>query len=89
MVIFFFKQRTAYEVLRSLVGSEMYIRGRVGVDSALRCSGVGVDSALRCSGVGVDSALRCGCFLIYTSDAADALRCVYVVCRCFITIKNL
>ena len=27
--IFFFKQKTAYEVLRSLVGSEMCIRDRV------------------------------------------------------------
>ncbi len=29
-VYFFFKQRTAYELLRSLVGTEMYIRDRDG-----------------------------------------------------------
>ena len=28
VVVFFFKQKTAYEVLRSLVGSEMCIRDR-------------------------------------------------------------
>ena len=31
-VVFFFKQKTAYEVLRSLVGSEMCIRDRDVVD---------------------------------------------------------
>ena len=29
-VVFFFKQKTAYEMLRSLVGSEMCIRDRPG-----------------------------------------------------------
>ena len=29
-VVFFFKQKTAYEMLRSLVGSEMCIRDRLG-----------------------------------------------------------
>ena len=29
-VFFFFKQKTAYEMLRSLVGSEMCIRDRLG-----------------------------------------------------------
>ena len=29
MVVFFFKQKTAYEMLRSLVGSEMCIRDSV------------------------------------------------------------
>ena len=29
VVVFFFKQKTAYEMLRSLVGSEMCIRDRV------------------------------------------------------------
>ena len=28
-LVFFFKQKTAYEVLRSLVGSEMCIRDRI------------------------------------------------------------
>ena len=37
-VVFFFKQKTAYEMLRSLVGSEMCIRDRnaVYVDSGYR-----------------------------------------------------
>ena len=30
-MFFFFKQKTAYEMLRSLVGSEMCIRDRCGV----------------------------------------------------------
>ena len=29
VVVFFFKQKTAYEMLRSLVGSEMCIRDRL------------------------------------------------------------
>ena len=32
MCIFFFKQKTAYEMLRSLVGSEMCIRDRLGIE---------------------------------------------------------
>ena len=32
MFVFFFKQKTAYEMLRSLVGSEMCIRDSVRVD---------------------------------------------------------
>ena len=31
VVFFFFKQKTAYEMLRSLVGSEMCIRDRLGI----------------------------------------------------------
>src|SRR5678815_5924308 len=33
MPVFFFKQKTAYEMLRSLVGSEMCIRDRKGTDT--------------------------------------------------------
>ena len=32
VLFFFFKQKTAYEMLRSLVGSEMCIRDRVAVE---------------------------------------------------------
>ena len=35
--VFFFKQKTAYEVLRSLVGSEMCIRDRYKVDRKDGC----------------------------------------------------
>ena len=34
VVFFFFKQKTAYEMLRSLVGSEMCIRDSGGTDGA-------------------------------------------------------
>ena len=36
MFIFFFKQKTAYDMLRSLVGSEMCIRDSDGADRAGR-----------------------------------------------------
>eukprot|EP00658_Telonema_sp_P-2_P030612 TRINITY_DN2308_c0_g1_i2.p1 TRINITY_DN2308_c0_g1~~TRINITY_DN2308_c0_g1_i2.p1 ORF type:complete len:100 (-),score=46.91 TRINITY_DN2308_c0_g1_i2:36-335(-) len=52
---FFFKQKTAYEMLRSLVGSEMCIR-----DSSHT---IKITTALPC-------ALNMAC-LLYTSDAAD------------------
>ena len=68
-VFFFFKERTAYEVLRSLVGSEMCIRDR------LRKAGFGEEA-------NGHNAILAGfqgqrqCCLLYTSDAADDLRCV-------------
>ena len=36
LVVFFFKQKTAYEMLRSLVGSEMCIRDRLKAIAAAR-----------------------------------------------------
>ena len=36
MMFFFFKQKTAYEMLRSLVGSEMCIRDRVKAEEHTR-----------------------------------------------------
>ena len=45
MCVFFFKQKTAYEVLRSLVGSEMCIRDRLYVGSYPRVAFVRVGSA--------------------------------------------
>ena len=71
---FFFKQMTAYEMLRSLVGSEMLIRDRVERPEVHqhRAAGVGdvgdVDAA-----VGAAGQPPC---LLYTSDAADDLLCV-------------
>ena len=77
MHFFFFKQKTAYEMLRSLVGSEMCIR-----DSMLRYSTVTAFVLLTalllgaCGGApAVDATLPTLC-LLYTSDAADDLLCV-------------
>ena len=49
VIVFFFKQKTAYEMLRSLVGSEMCIRDSTSpkgrpVATAKRSRGVGVHS---------------------------------------------
>ena len=75
-VFFFFKQKTAYEMLRSLVGSEMCIRDSVrqGAGQVLvRLDVAGhPDSAPGQSQCG-KAVCRC---LLYTSDAADDLLCV-------------
>eukprot|EP00658_Telonema_sp_P-2_P027099 TRINITY_DN21002_c0_g1_i1.p1 TRINITY_DN21002_c0_g1~~TRINITY_DN21002_c0_g1_i1.p1 ORF type:complete len:225 (+),score=62.30 TRINITY_DN21002_c0_g1_i1:76-750(+) len=42
MIFFFFKQKTAYEMLRSLVGSEMCIRDRLGLLASMAGAEVGV-----------------------------------------------
>src|SRR5674536_403547 len=58
MVLFFFKQKTAYEMLRSLVGSEMCIRDRPPqARQSCRRTGTSYGAARHC--------------LLYTSDAAD------------------
>eukprot|EP00658_Telonema_sp_P-2_P033601 TRINITY_DN24627_c0_g1_i2.p1 TRINITY_DN24627_c0_g1~~TRINITY_DN24627_c0_g1_i2.p1 ORF type:complete len:115 (-),score=43.02 TRINITY_DN24627_c0_g1_i2:48-392(-) len=62
---FFFKQKTAYEMLRSLVGSEMCIRDRVSTQST------GPTTALyRCIHNIIFISRLYSC-LLYTSDAAD------------------
>src|SRR5428012_24577 len=63
---FFFKQKTAYEIMPSLVGSEMCIRDR---PSAPR------RRPRRCKAVAA-WAVWATCCLLYTSDAADDLLCV-------------
>ena len=76
-VILFFKQKTAYEVLRSLVGSEMCIRDSALVRPRQRCA----RRVQRVFNGNQHIALRgvanpdetC---LLYTSDAADDLLCV-------------
>src|SRR5428012_14853 len=65
---FFFKQKTAYEIMPSLVGSEMCIRDR---QSANRRSDVQSLPAPMMH----DECQPRGC-LLYTSDAADDLHCV-------------
>src|SRR5665254_13231 len=58
--IFFFKQKTAYELLRSLVGSEMCIRDRL-------CTGAFY------AGIPHPPGYPFWTCLLYTSDAADDL----------------
>ncbi|CZR93954.1 hypothetical protein CDFC105_33132 [Clostridioides difficile] len=41
-IFFFFKQKTAYEMLRSLVGSEMCIRDRSVIIGILHLSSLGI-----------------------------------------------
>ena len=93
MVMFFFvKQKTAYEVLRSLVGSEMCIRDR---DAGIKLAplyGVGLvflsrDEAVAAAGrAEVETQLK-AC-LLYTSDAADDLPCVDLGGRRIMKKKN-
>src|SRR5665254_16095 len=66
MFLFFFKQKTAYEMLRSLVGSEMCIR-----DSG-RTVDRGPGGDRRAEG-GLARDRRVHPCLLYTSDAADDL----------------
>ena len=75
-VVFFFKQKTAYEMLRSLVGSEMCIRDslrpghptlRLNADEAL---------ARRSPRQPRPPSQHVSICLLYTSDAADDLPCV-------------
>src|SRR5428012_23594 len=70
---FFFKQKTAYEIMPSLVGSEMCIR-----DSQLHALLVAVGQRFHfgVAPVGQLQALEPGVGLLYTSDAADDLLCV-------------
>ena len=74
---FFFKQKTAYDVLGSLVGSEMCIRDRTDIDQAIEktkqliTKSEGIKTGL------IQDLLKNGIdCLLYTSDAADDLLCV-------------
>ena len=88
--VFFFKQKTAYEMLRSLVGSEMCIRDRdeTGrfIYPELRVIGhlliVKRRDKLRME-LNVENCL------LYTSDAADDLLCVDLGGRRIIKKKNM
>ena len=69
---FFFKQKTAYEMLRSLVGSEMCIRDSVytvvGLTRRMVSSGGDPMVFIPLKDAQAAQFLRC---LLYTSDAAD------------------
>ena len=88
-VVFFFKQKTAYEMLRSLVGSEMCIRDRGGgvcagdVLADLHQHAAGGEGAVRAV-----RELHSGACLLYTSDAADDLLCVDLGGRRIMTKKT-
>ena len=73
---FFFKQKTAYELLRGLVGSEMCIRDRS--TSVRRRGCFGISWSVGQGAPGGSRAARGWCWrcLLYTSDAADDLPCV-------------
>ena len=73
---FFFKQKTAYEMLRSLVGSEMCIRDRLGRPAEALAA---YRRALLNEPDDLSTILmtaHCCLCLLYTSDAADDLLCV-------------
>ena len=87
--VFFFKQKTAYEMLRSLVGSEMCIRDSAGLvldgyfGNGLEC----VIGEYQLDPIHLEVALVLLC-LLYTSDAADDLLCVDLGGRRIITKKK-
>ena len=73
---FFFKQKTAYEMLRSLVGSEMCIRDSdfTPEEAAdFRREASTLENTAAASTTSRNPAKGC---LLYTSDAADDLLCV-------------
>ena len=86
---FFFKQKTAYEMLRSLVGSEMCIRDSYtsGTASVARAGRISEHPAAgqRHAAAIADHEVIC---LLYTSDAADDLLCVDLGGRRIIKKKN-
>ena len=77
LFFFFFKQKTAYEMLRSLVGSEMCIRDSAW--TAASASRILEKPSGKCPAsicqteCASDQPMSC---LLYTSDAADDLLCV-------------
>ena len=77
LCFFFFKQKTAYEMLRSLVGSEMCIRDRPGIRTVQQArenaSVLAAGPLPEAETAEITALLAC---LLYTSDAADDLLCV-------------
>ena len=86
--LFFFKQKTAYEMLRSLVGSEMCIRDRPQRGARLRRPVESRHVVATVLEVSVRVGRRSEACLLYTSDAADDLLCVDLGGRRIIKKKN-
>ncbi|CZR99270.1 UDP-N-acetylmuramoyl-L-alanyl-D-glutamate--L-lysine ligase [Clostridioides difficile] len=91
---FFFKQKTAYEIMPSLVGSEMCIRDRFG-SFPVKSPYVGRFNisnimaamiAVWSKGTNLNEIINC---LLYTSDAADDMQCVEFRGRRTVKKKNL
>src|SRR5665254_19570 len=81
VVAVFFKQKTAYEMLRSLVGSEMCIRDR-------RRGTQKTDEEVREVVELLQDVGSIDFCLLYTSDAADDLTRVYLGCRRFFQAED-
>ena len=75
-IFFFFKQKTAYEMLRSLVGSEMCIRDSFPGWRALVAEKFRELLALPEFAAEQPAPKMLWACLLYTSDAADDLLCV-------------
>ena len=76
MFFFFFKQKTAYEMLRSLVGSEMCIRDSQVILSKPKLNTHALYPRCKHRGIIIKINRSFNCCLLYTSDAADDLLCV-------------
>ena len=88
-MFFFFKQKTAYEMLRSLVGSEMCIRDRDIVEAQGAAGFLGWIKWNLFQPLGFIIFLIASICLLYTSDAADDLLCVDLGGRRIIKKKKL
>ena len=87
---FFFKQKTAYEMLRSLVGSEMCIRDRsMAITKEIKGAAILNNAFTAGSYAGGDGVALCSACLLYTSDAADDLLCVDLGGRRIIKKKKI
>ena len=85
---FFFKQKTAYEMLRSLVGSERCIRDRLQGAGDFQISQVDGANGGNVIFDAESPAVTWNSCLLYTSDAADDLLCVDLGGRRIIKKKN-
>ena len=84
-MFFFFKQNTAYEMLWSLVGSELCIRDSPGTAEYIEKM-LKIQSRRRLSRSQLETlAIVC---LLYTSEAAEELHCVDLGGRRYIKKKN-
>eukprot|EP00658_Telonema_sp_P-2_P014700 TRINITY_DN15600_c0_g1_i1.p2 TRINITY_DN15600_c0_g1~~TRINITY_DN15600_c0_g1_i1.p2 ORF type:complete len:112 (+),score=30.20 TRINITY_DN15600_c0_g1_i1:27-362(+) len=71
-IFFFFKQKTAYEMLRSLVGSEMCIRDSASQSLSSSESAAGLKPALGSCSAFFSSALSTAAFSFFSADLLAA-----------------